>query len=167
MRRIVIPVMLLVVGCQPATMELSEEDVATIRALGPAISEAALAQDIDALLEPFTDDAVFMPPNTPTIQGRGSAASWIESAWVGVDIAEHAIELTDVEGAGDFAAARGVYREAYILEGTPEPIRFTGKLCFLLSKQSDGSWRITAEIWNSDVPLPSAEGEHTEGEDRS
>ena len=161
MRRTILPLMLFVAAaCQPGVTALSDEDVAAIQALGPALDEAALAKDLDAVVAMFTDDAVFMPPNATTVQGRANFAPWIESALNTLAFTEHVIQLTEVQGAGDFASARGVYREAYTLEGVTEPIRDTGKILFLLRRQADGSWRFIAEIWNSDLPLPAPELGH-------
>ena len=164
MRRMILPLAaLLALACQPTAVPLSEEDVAAIRALGPALDQAALAKDLDALVAMFTDDAVFMPPNAPIVQGRAKFEPWIQSALNAMAITEHVIQLNEVEGAGNFAVARGVYTEAYVLEGATEPTRDTGKILFLLRRQADGSWQFSAEIWNSDIPLPSMEGEHAEG----
>jgi ketosteroid isomerase-like protein len=41
-----------------------------------------------------------------------------------------------------------------MLEGMEQPITDSGKYLVLLSKQADGSWLISAVIWNSDMPLP-------------
>jgi len=148
-------------------MELTEEDVAAIQAIGPALDEAALAKDVDGVVGLFTDDAVFMPSNAPIVEGRANFAPWIQSALDAMAFTEHVIRLTDVQGAGNFASARGVYSEAYVLEGATEPVQDTGKLLAALRKQPDGSWRISVWMFSSDLPLPSTEGEHTEGEDRS
>ena len=50
MRRMILPLMLFAVACQPTTMELTEEDMAAIRALAPAMDEISLAHDFDALM---------------------------------------------------------------------------------------------------------------------
>ena len=142
------------IACMPAAAPLSEEDVAAIKALGPALDEAAFANDVDGILSLFTDDAVFMPPNAPVVSGRAEYAPWIEAALSSMSISVHSIELTDVEGAGDFAVAWGVFSEEFTLEGAEEPFVDQGKILFLLRRQEDGSWRFTREIWNSDLPLP-------------
>ena len=43
MRRLILPLILLVVACQPATMELTEEQIATIEAEVTAVANEALA----------------------------------------------------------------------------------------------------------------------------
>ena len=46
-----------------------------------------------------------------------------------------------------------------------QPIQDHGKFIEIRRKQPDGSWLISRDIFNSDLPLPSAEGEHSEGEE--
>jgi ketosteroid isomerase-like protein len=38
-------------------------------------------------------------------------------------------------------------------EGQPD-VDYTGKYVVLWRKQTDGSWRVAADIWNPDAPMP-------------
>ena len=163
MRRIVLPLMLFVfAACQPATMELTEEDVATIKSLGPAIDQVALAGDWNALVDMFAEDALMLEPNGPAYPAS-ELQDMIESA--GMTVVEHLLEFVDVDGHGDIAYARATYTEKYTAEGVAEPIEDSGKILSVLRKQADGSWLISLWIWNSDLPSPSIEGEHAEVEE--
>ena len=128
---------------------LSDEDVAAIKALGPALDEAALAGDWNALVALFSEDAVLMSPNAPTNHGRSSLLEMIES--LGLTVTEHKIEFVGVDGYGDIAYARGTYAETYSVE---EPINDEGKILTILRKQSNGSWLFAIWMTNSDLPLP-------------
>ena len=59
---------------------LSDEDVASIKAIGPALDQAALLRDYIALTGIFTEDAMLMGPNGPTIQGRSTLMELLESS---------------------------------------------------------------------------------------
>ena len=138
-------------ACQPVG-PLTEEDIATIRSLGAALDEAALASDWGALAALLTEDAVFMPPNGPAVEGRGAIQEWIESS--GIVMTAHTFEFTDVGGQGDVAYGRATYTEAYTLGGVAPAIEDAGKVLGVLRRQPDNSWLIAAWCWNSDLPLP-------------
>ena len=49
---------------------------------------------------------------------------------------------------------RGTYAMTFTLPGAPGPTEDRGKYLLIERKQADGSWLITNEMFNSDVPLP-------------
>lgn len=149
-------------GCQQGAAPLSEADVAAIKAVGPALDEAALAENWNAVGAMFATDALIMSPNMQAYQGRTTMLEFVESAELA--FTRHIIEFTEVDGYGDLAYARGIYDETFSMGGSEELIADAGKLLAILRKQPDGSWLIIRWITNSDLPLPSAEGEHPEGE---
>ncbi len=131
---------------------LSDEDVAAIKALGPALDKSALAGDWDAVGSLFTEDVVMMGPNSPIIQGRSTLLEVMKSS--GMTVTEHVVELVEVDGYGDIAYGRATWKEAVSIEGVPEPIKEEGKILGIFRKQPDNSWLIGAWMWNSDLPLP-------------
>lgn len=135
---------------------LSEEDVAAIRAMGPALDEAALAGDWSTLGAMFAEDALVMSPNVPMDHGRSALLKFIEAAELAVT--KHIIEFPEVDGCGDVAYARGTYDEIFTKAGTEGQVEDVGKILAILRRQSDGSWLFTRWISNSDLPLPSPEG---------
>jgi len=158
---IILPVALIATACQPGVAPLSEEDVAAIKAVGPALDEAVLAEDWNAVGAMFATDAMVMSPNMQAYQGRTTLLEFVESAEIA--FTRHIIEFAEVDGYGDIAYARGTYDETFTLGGSEEMEADVGKILAILRKQPDGSWLITRWITNSDLPLPSMEGEHSEG----
>lgn len=138
-------------ACQPVG-PLTEEDIAAIRSLGAALDEAALASDWGALAALLTEDAVFMPPNGPAVEGRGAIQEWIESS--GIVMTAHTFEFTDVGGQGDVAYGRANYTEAFTVGGVAPAIKDAGKVLGVLRRQPDNSWLIAVWCWNSDLPVP-------------
>lgn len=67
-----------------------------------------------------------------------------------------AFSLTPIEidGRGDLAYERGTYALTIAASGTTPAMPDHGKYLTVRRKQADGSWLITADIFNSDVPLP-------------
>ena len=139
------------VADEPGAKALSDEDIAAIKAIGPAMDKAALAGDFDAAMALFTEDVLMMAPNSPTIQGR---STWLEMIKpLGITSKVHVLEFVEVDGYGDIAYARGNWVEEYSMEGVEEPYKDEGKVLGILRKQSDGSWLIAVWCWNSDLPL--------------
>jgi uncharacterized protein (TIGR02246 family) len=147
-------------GCQQAeevaeevgVSPLSAEDVAAIKAIGPALDKAALAGDWDAIDTLFTEDVVMMGPNSPIIQGRTTLLEVMKSS--GMTVTEHVVEIIDVDGYGDIAYGRATWKETFSIEGVAEPVREEGKILGIFRKQADGSWLIAVWMWSSDLPLP-------------
>jgi ketosteroid isomerase-like protein len=156
---------MMLTACQPGLISLSEEDVAAIRAFGPAIDEVAPSGNWSAFPELFTEDGILMPANGSTYEVRSEFMTIIES--IGMTMREHTIEFVEVDGRGDIAYGRATYSETYEVAGVSEPISDTGKVLAIFRKQPDGSWLISTWIFNTDLPLPASEDEHSEGEEHT
>jgi len=130
---------------------LSDEDVAAIKAIGPALDQAALSSDYIAISGLFTEDAMLMGPNGPIIQGRSALMELLESS--GMTISEHKVKFVEVGGYGDLAYAVYTWNETFAYKGK-EPVKEEGKILGILRKQPNGSWLIAKWSWNSDLPLP-------------
>ncbi len=155
-------------ACQPQAGPLSEEDIAAIRDLGEReVVEALLAEDWDRFAATFTEDAVRMPPNEPLHRGREAIQEWAETNWGPLTLTEFSQTMLSVDGRGDLAYARASYSATSEVPGIPEPVSDVGKVLAVLQKQDDGTWLLSAVIYNSDLPLPPAEGEHPEGEEHT
>ena len=159
-------VVLLAVGCRllpgeraggaAADGPLAAADLAAIRGTDSAFAGAAGAGDAAGVAATYLPDARLMPPNAPTIQGRGA----IQKFWGGLLGAyQLRFEITadEVEGRGDLAYARG----RYTLDATPKaagaaPIHDQGKYLEVLRRQPDGSWRYAVDMYSSDLPAPPA-----------
>jgi uncharacterized protein (TIGR02246 family) len=131
---------------------LSDEDVAAIRGNSDTYTQLTLAGDFAGLAAMFTEDAVRMPPNAPALEGRTAIQAFAEAYYS--TITEFESTTTEVGGAGDVAFARGTYSLTATPEGALEPVSDSGKWMAICKRQPDGTWLMTANIWNSDLPLP-------------
>jgi len=139
-------------ACQPPAQEaagLSDEDVAAIRAVMEAGSEAEEAGDWAAVAALGTEDFVWMPPNDRILEGRAAIVAYTKES--GIKITESAVAITEIDGRGDLAYFRATYSLTFAGE---EPFTDVGKWIAILRKQPDGAWLYSAWIWNSDLPLP-------------
>jgi len=150
-----LPLVLSVAACQPEAGSLSEDDRAAIRANIQAQVEAGLAGDWETFFSVYAEDAVLMLPNIPGAEGLTAIR---EIDWVSAIEWEQSI--SEIEGLGDAALVRGTFTLLLDMDGA---VRDQGKYLQVWRKGTDGSWRITEWISNSDLSLPSSmEGEHPE-----
>jgi len=150
----IIPLTLLICfafSCQREAGPLSDDDVAAIKASTEAFIQAVRFEDWAALAALYTEDAVFMPPNQPMVQGQAAIQTWMEEFPA---VTKYNLTAVEIDGQGDLAFVRGTYSMTIAPEGAPEPIQDTGKYVEIRRKQQDGSWLMAVDIFNSDLPLP-------------
>lgn len=128
---------------------LSEEDIAANRAVSEEYERLLTAQDFDALVRLYTDDAVFMPPHHPIVRGRAALKSWLAAF---PRITRFTLEVDEIDGCQGLAYVRGTYTGTFHPEGAPGPVDDVGKFVEIRRKQADGSWLLTTDIFNSDKP---------------
>ena len=118
------------------------------------IEVAAALQSFVALLEDddprkradiYTDDATFVMPGTPLIQGRAEMLRQLENGTMlrSVTLTPSAIEARD-----DLAYAYGLF--TCIQNDSLVTLRFL----MVLRKQTDGPWRVAREFLAADPPSP-------------
>jgi len=144
---------LVVTACTAAPAGLTPEDEAAIRGWWAAWDQAALVLDFDAQAGLLTEDAAFMGPNGPSVEGRAACIAWIESGGF-TEIRKHDSEVTRVEGKGDLAFAQGTTERFMLVQGIEEPIEDVLKWLSIYRKQADGSWLCAVVSFNSNLPLP-------------
>jgi ketosteroid isomerase-like protein len=103
----------------------------------------------------YSDDAVLLPPNEPIVAGKQAIrASWVSLLSPNIALAWQANKV-DVARSGDLAYVVGRYtlttRDA---EG--KPVMDRGKTIEVFKKEADGSWKVVADMYNSDLAAPPA-----------
>ena len=155
MKRLVrfLPLFLFVAACSqnaPAT----DPSVITSRS---DIWETALnTGDIETLMTNYTSDARILPPNEKAATGteavRAAFGSMIDAGITG--------SLNSIEAAvsGDIGYNVGTYALS-----TGGDVVDTGKYLETWRRGADGQWRISNDIWNSDMPaaMPMDDGPKT------
>jgi ketosteroid isomerase-like protein len=101
------------------------------------------------MVEVYTEDATFMPPNEATVQGRADLQAWME-AFPAISAAN--LTIQEIDGYGDIAYVRGTYAMTLTIAGVE--VHDTGKYIEIRRKQADGSWPLAVDIFNSDLPVP-------------
>jgi ketosteroid isomerase-like protein len=123
-----------------------------IRDLDAQWSKDAGAKDVDKTVSYYAEGAVVMPPNASAATTKGS----IRSAWKemlttpGAAISWKATKV-EVAKAGDLAYVSGTYEER-MTDASGKTVNDRGKYLEVWEKQADGTWKVIADIWNSDLP---------------
>jgi ketosteroid isomerase-like protein len=65
-------------------------------------------------------------------------------------------DQVEVDGAGDIAYVYGKYSMTITSE-EGEPVQDSGKYIEIWKRQADGTWKVSLDIFNSDLPIPEPE----------
>ena len=134
-------------ACGQQTKQLAHENVRLIEDVDKAYVNAVLEQNWKALVEIFTDEVVYMPPNADAIVGRQTNLDRFQKReWNSVEY-EH--KILDINGSGIVGYVYGTYTFSIDLKNTGETFSGKGKYLSVLKKQEDGEWLIDKMIWNS------------------
>ena len=137
-------------ACQTPSAELSDADVAAVRANIAEYVRTALAGEWDAWGRTLATDVAYMPPSQAPIMGRDAAVTFGKSF---PKLTSLSVSPEDVRGRGDVAYARGKYSYAATLPDGSSASE-SGSFLDIHRRQPDGSWLYTHAIWHSDSPPP-------------
>ncbi len=127
-------------------MTLSSSDVAAIRSAEKALAEAFEALDPTAWVDYYTEDAIFVGPGMPAVEGRDALLDLAPA----VVISSMEIVADSTIGAGDFAATQGHVNWVSGPKGTDAP-RIRRRFLMVWRREAGGRWRIARELLNEDV----------------
>jgi ketosteroid isomerase-like protein len=125
-----------------------------LRDLDAQWSKDAGAKDLDKTVSYYSDAAVVMPPNASAATTKDA----IRSAWKemlaspGAAISWKATKV-EVAKSADLAYVSGTYEET-MNDASGKSVKDHGKYVEIFKKQADGTWKVVADIWNSDLPAP-------------
>ena len=141
--------LLLLTACAPK--ESVEDDKAAILAVMKEYAASLDASDVGRWGSLWTENGVQMPPGAPVNVGKAKIVSGLEGAMEAFAFSGMEIENDELEVAGDWAYARGLYTVTYVPHDGSEPIFVDGKYMTIFQRQEDGSWKIHRDIFNSNV----------------
>jgi ketosteroid isomerase-like protein len=146
----ILAAVILASGCtrQP---EKTDADVAALHEFLSHAGEAVSAGDVEAEVNRFTEDGIYLWPGVSAIEGHDELRQWFDMRFSKFEV-ELESETLELEIAGDWAFERGrsVTRIRPRDGGETQLIR--GKYLNILRKQGDGTWRISRRIRNADHP---------------
>jgi ketosteroid isomerase-like protein len=122
-----------------------------LRQLDAEWSAAVSAKNVDKTVSYYSNDALVLPPNAPlattpmTIraQWKKDIDSMISGSWKPTRV--------EVARSGDMAYVSGTYTFDFMDAGG-KTVKDRGKYLEVWKRQADGSWKCSADAWNSDLP---------------
>ena len=152
---------LLLTACQQqATTTLADTrsaDETALKNLDAEWSKAAGAKDVDKTASYYSDDALVLPPNMPTINGKqGARAMWQGMFSVPGFGGGWKASKVEVARSGDLAYVTGTY-ELSETDAKGKPMTDKGKYLEVWKKQGDGTWKCVVDMFNSDLPSDAGE----------
>jgi ketosteroid isomerase-like protein len=134
---------------QSVAAMLSINDTATLRATTDTFGRILIDKDLDAFTSLYTPEAVVLPPHQPAVQGLAQIKAFLQAF---PKVTRCNLEILEIDGRDDLAYVRGSYSMTIEPEGAPGPIEDVGKFLDIRKRQSDGSWKIAVDTFNSDKP---------------
>jgi ketosteroid isomerase-like protein/Tol biopolymer transport system component len=139
------------------TEYLTEEEVdveADITAIEEVLNQYAIGcntGDLELYMSLHADDIVKMPPDAPATFGKEELRA---SAKPGFDnfTSEAVLYPEETQVDGNMGFTRGNYTLSLTPKAGGEPIFVDGKYLTICKRQADGSWKISHDCWNSNVP---------------
>ena len=144
---------LTVVGCSPQPQIDVDAERDVLMNADRAWFEAYAASDnpADVFAAQFVDDGSLLPPDAPLAQGKEAVHAAITGleAMPGFSVT-WAPDAADVGSGGDLGFTRGSYE---MTVDSPEgPVAINGKYLTIWKKQADGTWMVTADMFNANGP---------------
>ena len=101
----------------------------------------------------YTEDAVVLPPNAEPVRGRDGAKALFDGLIQQMGVPTLTLSTVEVTELGDTAYEVGAYTMKLQPAGA-DLVNDSGKYVVIWKRQSDSSWKLAVDIWNSDLPLP-------------
>jgi uncharacterized protein (TIGR02246 family) len=147
----IIACLLLVLSSGCRRRENNAADVQAVKDAIAAWDNAWNAGDCEMLASLYTPDAVAMPPNTPASIGINAMRLSCKKDFEQFK-EENRTRMEDVRVSGNLAVARGTQEASTAPKRGGNSVRDKEKWIVVYQRQTDRSWKILWEIYNSDLP---------------
>ena len=114
--------------------------------------EAFNRGDVATAVEFYTDDAKFLHPGAEIVSGKQGIKEFLEAGRA-FGLRKLNFKSVEIEYDGKLAYERGIIHMEMEAEGG-KLITDKGKYLVVMKHQSDSSWKVAVDIWNSDLPQP-------------
>ncbi len=129
-----------------------EEDIAAIEEVLNQYAVSANAGDLELWLSLHADDVVKMPPDAPAIFGKEELGANFKPLFDNFTFEEMAIFDVEIQLAGDWVFSRCNFTATMAPKAGGEPLYMDAKDLCIFERQADGSWKISRDCYNSNVP---------------
>jgi len=135
-----------------------EADKEAIMKMQDGYDRTAAAGDVEGNISAYTNDVVLMQPNGPTLSGKEAIRTWLKTSFEQFRFeSKHVPDKIDI--VGDWAIVPGQCKGSITPKSGGDPIPFNNKYLHIYRRQSDGFWKLSRSIFNSNDPLPVVENQ--------
>jgi uncharacterized protein (TIGR02246 family) len=99
----------------------------------------------------YTENGSLLPPNAEIAQGREAIQQSIQG-FIDAGLKNIAFTTVDVGTSGDLAYEIGRYSLDIQPPGSEQTVTDRGKYVIVARRQSDGSWKLVTDIFNTSQP---------------
>jgi len=140
----------------PPAPDTRAEDERAIRDTDAQWSKAAGAKDAERFASFFANGASELPPNAPMLKGKEAIRKWASelTAQPGFAVTWQPVQV-EVSRTGDIGYEIVTYQMT-LNNPKGKPVTDRGKGITVWQKQPDGSWKVVADSFSSDLPPPGA-----------
>ncbi len=124
-----------------------------IESTNDQLIEALRRGDAAGIAAVYPEDGKILPPNSPMLSGRQAIQEFWQGA-INMGVKDATLRTGELEEIGATAIEIG----AYTMDIQPaggQAIKDTGKYVVIWKLQSDASWKIAVDIFNTDLPAAS------------
>jgi uncharacterized protein (TIGR02246 family) len=134
----------------------SEQAAAGVKKMLDEYTAAWKASDAERIGKLYTDDAMILLVNHPTIVGRAATAKDSQDFFDKFTPVAFECPSQEMKFAGDWGFARGIYKDTYVAKAGGKSVSDQGKYIIIVQRQPDGSWLMSRDIHDSDGPSAAA-----------
>ena len=127
------------------------EEADRIRAATAELEAAVNSSNVARVLSLWSEDGVMMPPYHPAVQGRAAIERYFTERFA-IMRYQFSVSSTEIQLAGDIALERVAYSVVARPVSSGDIVEVQGKGLHVYRRQSDRSWKLAIDIWNSDRP---------------
>ncbi|MGA8263827.1 MAG: DUF4440 domain-containing protein [Ignavibacteriaceae bacterium] len=129
-----------------------EEMLKKVEEWNKQFSAAMVTNDKAKMLSFYADDAYSLPSYTPMLVGKKAiekSMNMDENS--GMKILSFKFNTKDLWITGDQMCEVGTYDLSMTVDDPGNPTKDHGKYLTIYQRQKDGSWKIKADMWNTDT----------------
>jgi uncharacterized protein (TIGR02246 family) len=137
-------------GCASQARDDRAGTTATFEQMLKEFSASLSAGDADRWLALWAEDGVQLPPDEPPVEGKTAIAAKMRGLLNRFKF-DMTIQNMETHSTGDWGFVRGRYQATLTPKQGGVAIPIDGKYLTVLNRQSDGSWKIYRDIFNSNI----------------
>ena len=143
---------ILLIGRGAALAQSGAEAADGVRAADADWMKVYAAKDLSKAVAFFDEHGSMLAPNAPVATGKAAISQLIARDFTYGDLTWRA-EKAGVSQSGDLGYTSGDYQFRF-KNPSGSPVVDNGKYLTVWKKQTDGSWKVLFDMFNTDMPPP-------------